>query len=320
MINTRMNNLIETSADPVVILGIDHGFGNIKTAHACFRAGVTACDHEPTFRSNLLVHQGRCYIIGEEHKEFTPDKMRDDDYYLLTLSAIGRELRIRGLTSARVVLGVGLPLTWVGEQKEAFRSYLLRDGMVDFMFRDVEYHVELLDAYVFPQGFSGVATQLRAFKGANMLCDIGNGTMNIMHIASGHPLPNKCYTEKYGTNQCMLAAREVLLQKTGTPVDEFIIEDVLRRGTSDISPCYLDIIRETAVSYTKGIMRRLREREYNPELMRLYVMGGGSCLIRNLAEYDPARVTINDDICATAKGYELLAGRKWKNGGKGGMV
>ena len=53
MINTRMNNLIETSADPVVILGIDHGFGNIKTAHACFRAGVTACNHDPTFRSNL---------------------------------------------------------------------------------------------------------------------------------------------------------------------------------------------------------------------------------------------------------------------------
>ena len=54
--------------------------------------------------------------------------------------------------------------------------------------------------------------------------------------------------------------------------------------------------------------------------MRLYVMGGGSCLIRNFGQYDPDRVTINDDICATAKGYELLAERKWKTGGKGGMV
>ena len=54
-------------------------------------------------------------------------------------------------------------------------------------------------------------------------------------------------------------------------------------------------------------MRRLREHEYNPELMKLYVAGGGNCLIKNFAEYDPARVTINDDICATAKGYELMA-------------
>ena len=43
--------------------------------------------------------------------------------------------------------------------------------------------------------------------------------------------------------------------------------------------------------------------------MKLYVVGGGSCLIKNFAEYDLARVTINGDICATAKGYELLAQR-----------
>ena len=67
--------------------------------------------------------------------------------------------------------------------------------------------------------------------------------------------------------------------------------------------------------YVAGIMRRLREHEYNPELMKLYVVGGGSCLIRNFAELDPARVTINSDLCATAKGYELLAQRTL-----GGMV
>ena len=43
--------------------------------------------------------------------------------------------------------------------------------------------------------------------------------------------------------------------------------------------------------------------------MKLHVVGGGSCLIRNFTEYDPTRVTINGDICATAKGYELLASR-----------
>ena len=35
--------------------------------------------------------------------------------------------------------------------------------------------------------------------------------------------------------------------------------------------------------------------------------GGGSCLIHHFTEYDPARVTINGDINATAKGYERLA-------------
>ena len=92
-----------------------------------------------------------------------------------------------------------------------------------------------------------------------------------------------------------------------TTVDEAIINRVFRFGTADIKEDYLKTITDTATDYVEGIFQRLREHEYNPELMRLYVLGGGSCLIRNFGVYDESRVTINDDICATAKGYEYLA-------------
>ena len=83
-----------------------------------------------------------------------------------------------------------------------------------------------------------------------------------------------------------------------------------------LNHCYLKTITDTATDYVEGIFQRLREHEYNPELMRLYVLGGGSCLIRNFGVYDASRVTINDDICATAKGYEYLAYvNLLKNGG-----
>ena len=146
-----------------------------------------------------------------------------------------------------------------------------------------------------------------ACTGATMLCDIGNGTMNIMTITNGKPNAQKCFTEKYGTHQCFLAVREEMLRKFGSVVDDDIIEDVLRNGKTDISDRYLSVIRETAGQYVAGIMRRLREHEYNPELMKLYIVGGGGCLISNFGDYDPNRVTINSDICATAKGYEFLA-------------
>ena len=235
--------------------------------------------------------------------------MNDQDYYILTLTAIGIELRLRGVNSARVHLAVGLPLTWVGEQKEAFKASLLQNKEADFSFRGESYHVEFAGADVFPQGFSAVVDRLREFKGVNMLCDIGNGTMNIMYINNGKPISSKCFTEKFGTHQCMLVAREKLMQKFGVTVDDAVIEEVLRYGTADIGKQYQEVIREAATEYAASIMRRLREHEYNPELMKLYVVGGGSCLIRNFTEYDPTRVTINGDICATAKGYELLATR-----------
>lgn len=300
--------------EPVVI-GVDHGYGNIKTARTCFQTGVTAHDQEPIFKSNLLVYDDRYYTVGDGHKEFAADKIQDTDFYILTLAVVARELRIMGLASARVHLAAGLPLTWVSGQKDVFKAYLLQNDAVDFTFRGRPYHVEFAGADIFPQGFSAVANQLHKFRGVNMLSDIGNGTMNIMYINNGRPVPSKCFTEKYGTHQCMLAARERLMRKFGTSVDDAIIEEVLRYGTADIDARYLDIIRQSAADYVSGIMRRLREHEYDVGLMKLYVMGGGSCLIQNFSQYDPERVEINKDIHATAKGYEALA--KHKRGSEG---
>ena len=307
----------KSHTDPIVI-GIDHGFGNIKTAHYCFRTGVAAYEKEPTFKSNLLIFDGMYYLIGEEHKEFRADKMQDQDYYILTLAAIAQELKVRETTSANVHLAVGLPLTWVSEQKEQFKAYLLQKSSVDFRFRGIDYHVDFAGADVFPQGFAAVADRLGDFQGVNMLCDIGNGTMNVMYINDYRPQEKKCFTEKYGVNQCMLAIRENLMKLYGVSVDEAVIERVLRYNKADISSRYLNAIRESAEEYVEGIFRRLREHEYNPELMRLYVVGGGGCMVRNFGHYDSDRVTIIDDICATAKGYEMLSIHKLRKGG--GMV
>lgn len=89
-------------------------------------------------------------------------------------------------------------------------------------------------------------------------------------------------------------------------------------GNADIAPKYLEAIRQTASAYVDGIFRRLREHEYDPELMRLYVVGGGGCLVRNFGKYDKGRVSFNDDICATAKGYEMLTTRRIQK--EGGVV
>lgn len=302
----RIMNTVIRKNEPTVI-AVDHGFGNIKTAHCCFRTGVTTYDKQPIFTSEMLVYNGKYYIIGEEHKEYVPDKMSDADYYILTLAAIARELHLQNRTSARVHLAVGLPLTWVSEQRDDFKAYLLQNEVVDFTYKGTDYHVEFAGVSVYPQGFAAVAGGLGRFKGRNMLCDIGNGTMNVMRINNGRPLQTECFTEQFGTRQCMLAIRENLMQKCHIRLDESAVEEVLRFKKADISQRVLDVITESATVYTEGIMRKLREHDYNPEIMRLYIMGGGGCLIKNFGEYDPDRVTFNEDIHATAIGYEAWA-------------
>ena len=311
-----MNVNKNQSQNPIVI-GIDHGYGNIKTASSCFRTSVKAYDTEPTFTSNMLVYNRRYYIIGEGHKEFIPEKQNDDDYYILTLAAIGRELYARNLESASVYLAAGLPLTWVSEQKEKFKAYLLREPHVDFVFKKRTFHVDFVGAEILPQGFAAVASQLGEFRGVNMICDIGNGTMNVMYINDHRPVVGKMFTEKFGTNQCILNVREQLMRKFGSVPDDTVIESVLRYGTADIAEKYLTVIKDVTNDYVAGIFRKLREHEYNPDYMKLYVIGGGGCLIRNFGKFEKNRVKINDDICATAKGYEFMVKHMLRsNGGK----
>jgi plasmid segregation protein ParM len=289
------------------IIAVDHGYGNIKTANTVTHTGITAYQTEPIFSGNILEYNDTYYRIGEGHKEFIPDKAIDDDYYLLTLMAVAREMNIGGIQEADVHLAAGLPLTWVRNQREAFRSYLLRNEYVDFRFNGKEYHIHFIGCSLYPQGYPAIVNHLSDFRGTNLLADIGNGTMNLMYINNKKPIESRCWTEKFGVNQCMIAAQNSVLDCFGVKIEEATVEQILRFGTADISKPYLKCITSVARQYVSDIFSTLRRYEYNPDLMRLFIVGGGGCLVKHFGNYDKNRVTILDDICATAKGYEYLA-------------
>lgn len=83
----------------IVIVGIDHGYGNIKTANTVTPTGIMKLDTEPTFTDSVLFYEDSYYRIGEGHKEFISDKWQNNDFYLFTLMSIAKELKREGLTS-----------------------------------------------------------------------------------------------------------------------------------------------------------------------------------------------------------------------------
>lgn len=70
---------------------------------------------------------------------------------------------------------------------------------------------------------------------------------------------------------------------------------------------YLEALQKVATDYVEDIFDTLKRYEYNPDTVRLHILGGGACLVKNFGVYDKDRVEICDDICASAKGYEYLA-------------
>jgi len=299
----------------VHIIGVDHGYGNIKTANYCFPTGVESSDTEPTFKQDLLIYEGRYYQIGVGHKEYAAEKIMDQDYYVLTLAAMARELAREDITEANVYLAAGLPLSWVGKQKQAFKEYLLQNREVCFTYRNRGYRIRIVGAEVFPQGFAAIAPNLQEFTGSHMLCDIGNGTMNILRILNRKPDPKQMFTEKYGVHQCILALREALLREHNAQPDEALLHSFLQNGTAGLEEGLEQTMTQVAKGYAAKVFRKLREHGYDPRLMKLYVVGGGGCLLKNFCPIDERRVEINSDICAAAKGYEYMAAVQIRKGG-----
>ena len=298
----------------IKLIGVDHGYGNIKTANCCFPTGIMGYDAEPLFTADMLIYEGRYYLIGEGHKEFLAEKTMDDDFYLLTLVAVARELALEELTEASVYLAVGLPLTWTASQKAEFAAYLSRKEVVSFTYKKVDYRIRIVGVKVYPQGYAAVAQMKGQMKGVCMVADIGNGTMNVLYLINGKPQAGRMYTEKFGTYQCTLAARGEFMRRTRRELNDAIIDEVLRSGSAEIREEDLSIIRSSAAEYVEGIFCRLREHGYDEASMTLYITGGGGCLIRHFGQFNAERVRFVDDICAAAKGYEYMAALQIANG------
>ena len=305
------------------IIGVDAGYGNMKTARTIYPTGLVAMDTKPFFDGDILEYNGIWYRIGEGHKAYNPDKTADEDFYILTLASIAAELSTEQITEANVYLALGLPTTWTGRQREDYRSYMMRNPDVRFTFNDVLYSIHLTDCIVFPQGYAALVplmdndkrfNEFRQFTGTVMMADIGNGTMNIMRLVNGKPNDQHCWTEVLGVNQCMLTARKQMMDKYGIDMPESVIEQFLRTGTANLARELLDNLTDIVCGYVTGLFDALRVHGYDARLMKLFVMGGGGCLVKHFGKYDPSAVVFVDDLHASAKGYEYMAqGVIWRN-------
>lgn len=305
------------------IIGVDASYGNMKTARTIYPTGLVAMDTKPFFDGDILEYNGTWYRIGEGHKAYNPDKTADEDFYILTLASIAAELSTEQITEANVHLALGLPTTWTGRQREDYRRYMMRNPDVRFTFNDVLYSIHLTDCIVFPQGYAALVplmdsdkrfNEFRQFTGTVMMADIGNGTMNIMRLVNGKPNDQHCWTEVLGVNQCVLTARKQMMDKYGIDMPESVIEQFLRTGTANLARELLDNLTDIVRGYVTGLFDALRVHGYDARLMKLFVMGGGGCLVKNFGKYDPGAVVFVDDLHASAKGYEYMAqGVIWRN-------
>ena len=291
----------------VEIIAIDHGWSHIKTRSTVFVSGVEE-NVSPTFFDNVLEYNGKFYNIGGKRIEVKNTKVDNNDFYLLTLAAIAKELKNRNLTDANVYLAVGLPLTRFGEEKQAFIDYLKKDKEVTFKYAEKEYHITVEKVSVFPQCYAAVADMIPTFARKAVVIDIGSWTVDIMPVVNKQPDDQRCSSLPKGIITCMREMNRACVRRFNYELDESDIEHYIRYHQIDGIPKDVVALMDNFLAkYAEMIIRSLKEMEINIQTTPIYFVGGGAVVMKNYGGLNMQNVYYKQDVKSNAKGFEILA-------------
>ena len=298
-----------------MIIGIDHGYYAIKTRNCSFLAGITPFgDREPYTRQNVLTFGGCFFVCGSGRQPIQRDKTANDNYFLLTLAAIAKEIEARGVPrECGVTIATGLPLTSYGREKPAFRKYLLRNAgqPTEFGYEGKKYRITIEDVLLFPQGFTALMTQpdLLVDEPSMLLLDIGGWTVDLMRIDNGRPIIDTCHSLEFGMIRCIDEVRELVRQNTGLSLTDAQIEQVLAGRQCSLEETVHSLIREQGRLYTERLLSAVLEAGFDYHALPVVMMGGGASVVsRHVRPSDGLcrTVTLLDDTVSTPKGMSAL--------------
>ena len=217
-----------------ITIGVDHGYAAMKSTHFSYPTGLVEYEHEPYTQKDVLEYGGRFYVVGSGRQPLQKDKTVTEDYYLLTLAAIAKELAHRGAEPAAAVhLAAGLPLTSFGRDKKKFRAYLLRDGQpVSFRYEGIAYTVTIAEVSLFPQGYAAVLAQQELLDEPSVIvADIGGWTVDLMRLDNRIPNAATCRSLELGMIRCLDEIAEQVRRALGLSMTAAQIE-----SCSGVSP------------------------------------------------------------------------------------
>lgn len=297
-----------------IIIGVDHGYAAMKTAHFSFPTGLVAHEHEPYTLSNVLECGGKYYVVGSGRQPLQKDKTQTEDYYLLTLAAVAKEMAYRNAgTAADIHLAAGLPLTSFGRDKKAFRDYLCRGGKpVSFRYEGQDYVITISKVSLYPQGYAAVLTQGSLLDEPSVIvADIGGWTVDLMRLDNRIPNAATCRSLELGMIRCLDEISEKARQMFGVSMTDVQIESILRGGAVSVDDRIRAVIHTQAGQYVQDLLSAIMESGLDVRAMPAIFLGGGAALLKRHASAleGPCRPLILDDVCLNAKGYERLVER-----------
>lgn len=243
----------------IEVIGIDHGWSMVKTATQVFATAVKEIPNEPPMRNDILEYNGKFYSIGERRLEVRSGKTENENFYLLTLAGIAKELRQRGKREANIYLAAGLPISRFSDEKKEFIEYLSKNKEISYRFEDDFFHIRIMHVAVFPQCYAAIVSRIMEFSQRVVIVDIGSWTIDIMPIENKKPVNGECISLQNGLIPCMRKVNERCYRQYNTELDESLIQRYMRFTDAEVDDEYLELMKEEIQAYVDGVCREGKE-------------------------------------------------------------
>jgi len=289
-----------------MIIAIDHGNSSIKTENEEFPAGLANSLGMGNVES--VEYKGQSYEISGKRPPFKRDKTTDDDYFILSLFAFGKET---DELESEVELAIGLPPEYIKTEREKFEKYFLDRSPINFKYNGTPLRIDIKRVWCFPQAYAAAMTKRDALKDKQrvFIIDVGGMTVDTLLLQNLKPDMGFTNSLRGGINlMCNDIEREVSAN-LGMQVNQGQIEDWLRGKDDFLQAEVGEVIEKNAAQFVNRMIDDLRERDIDLQTAQGVFVGGGSLLLREwIGEHRLVRSPIFiEDVRANAKGYKLFA-------------
>lgn len=286
-------------------IALDHGWSSIKGEHIFMENLVTQVDYTPLTNNGLLEYRGRKYIIGQGRLGKQATKTENDNYFLLTLAGIAKELNYhKREKTTHVELYAGVPLTMFGAERKAFREYLWHKEQLSFNFEGVHYCFYLDKVKIYAQCYAAIAKRIGDMNRLRCV-DLGSWTMDVLSVKDKVPIDKDAYTYEVGLITAFERIKKDGLPKVHCEIPEEDITDYIK-GIS-VNDEFIPIIEKGLQEYADNVEAKLREIKVDLKHENIIYVGGGASVMKKFGRTKGRNIQYVTDVKANAIGYRYLA-------------
>lgn len=290
-----------------VKIALDHGWSSIKGEHIFMENLVTPVDYTPLTNNGLLEYRGRKYIIGQGRMGKQATKTENDNYFLLTLAGIAKELSYQRIEkTTHVELYAGVPLTMFGAERKAFREYLWHKEQLSFTFEGVHYCFYLDKVKIYAQCYAAIANRMGDMNRLRCV-DLGSWTMDVLSVKDKVPMDKDAYTYEVGLITAFERIKKEGLPKVHCEIPEEDITDYIKGNITSVNDEFIPIIEKGLQEYADNVEAKLREIKVDLKHENIIYVGGGASVMKKFGRTKGMNTQYVTDVKANAIGYRYLA-------------